>query len=146
MSERKSIINISMEPIASVAMLLVIAAGVGVYFLVIGLGNDDPSAYLILGGLATITLGALGSLTTLAVLWIGNKFVRSREETERQRSVDNSKENMDIVISTQRAQNLQNQMLLRQARDTTKMLPGSDDVVEADFLQIDDDIFAELDG
>lgn len=147
MSERKSIININLEALGGVAMLLVIGAGVGMYFLVVGLGDGAPAAYLALGGLAVIILAGLGSIATLFVLWLGSKFVRGREEMEQRRFVDNSKENMDIVISTQRAQNLQNQMLLRQARDTAKLLPsGNGDAVDADFLRIDDSVFDELDG
>ncbi|MEE9365474.1 MAG: hypothetical protein V3W44_02210 [Dehalococcoidales bacterium] len=145
MSERKSIINIDMSPIASVIMLVLVAIGFAVYFLIRGLMNEAPVAYAIAGGLATLTLFLLGTVWLLAVQSVGRRHERGREQATQETFILNTKENLAIMQATAKVQGTQNQTLLRQARDTTKMLPGNDDVVvEADFLQIDDDIFAEL--
>lgn len=145
MSDKRSIINIDFSPIASVIMLAMVAIGFGIYFLVRGLASNAPAALVSLGVLLTLGLVGLGSLVTLAILWVGSKFVRGREAREQARFVENAKENLAILLATTKVQGTQNTMLLRQARDTQKMITsGNGDTVDADFLQIDDDVFAEL--
>lgn len=144
MSDKRSIINISTEPLAAVIMLVLVAVGAGVFFLVRGLMNESPAAFAIGGGLATLALFLLGTVWLLAVQAIGRKHERNREQAAQENFVLNAKENLAIMQATAKVQGTQNQMLLRQARDTTKMLSAPVDEVDGE-LSFDESVFADMD-
>lgn len=144
MSDKGSIINISMEPLAAVIMLVLVAVGAGVFFLVRGLMNESPAAFAIGGGLATLAFFLLGTVWLLAVQAIGRKHERGREQATQETFILNAKENLAIMQATAKVQGTQNQMLLRQARDTTKMLSAPADEVDGE-LSFDESVFADMD-
>ena len=86
-------------------------------WLFISARNGDTVSIAILAVLVAIVLILLGVGITLAVL---NMHYRR----EQARFAQNMQENLAIMSTMQRVQNQQNAMLLKQARETNKVLPA----------------------
>ncbi len=124
---------------------VIIAIGAGVFFLARGIADRSATAYLILGAIIALGLVGLGGGGVLGVMFFANVMQRRRDEVEAQRFAANAQEDMALMLSMQRAMNMQNQGLLRQVREQQKMLPkpGNGDVVEG--FTFEESLFDELD-
>ena len=152
MSERR-VFNVDLEPL-TMAMLLILAGMVaGSYFLARGLQDRSPGAFLVLGGLLPLGLGLLFVVLTLTILWFAHWMSERRDRIEAERFRMNVVENQGVLeagfkaqgqaIKTQAAMNA---MLLRQARETQRMLPSPEgDAMDAPHISFDEAIFSELD-
>jgi hypothetical protein len=147
MSDKRSIINVNLEPVASVIMVAVLAIGFGAFFLVRGLADESPAAFAIVGGMATLALFLLGTIWLLVVQGIGRKHERNREAATQESFILNAKENLLIMQQTARAQGIQNATLLKQQAAQQRLLPPGGNTTDGE-LSFDESVFAdmELDG
>lgn len=125
----------SVYTFATVVLLLVMMVG-----LVWLTDRGNTAAAVLLGVIGGAILISLGVLITLAANWAAAK----REQAS---FVANARENLAMMQQMQKAQNLQNAMLLKQARETQRMLPGSvEEPTDIDALVFEDGVFEELEG
>lgn len=115
-------------------------------WLVIGLNNREPGAYMVVGGFITLALILVGGGLVLGIMWFAYLMERGRERREQERWSNNARENLDIMQITARGQAIQNQMLLRQAQSLQRALPAPGDNLDVDALVFEDRVFAELEG
>jgi hypothetical protein len=134
------------ENLATLGIIVAVVTLAGLGLLGVGLTQREPAAYVVLGGLVTVLVMALGGLGVVFVMWVGYRFEAGREARGQKRFTENAKENLAIMAATQRVQSAQNQMLLRQAQQTTRLLPPPGDTIDVDALLVDDQVFNELEG
>jgi len=118
--------------------------GSAAFFLVRGVQREDPAALMTLGGILVLSLVMVGGALALGTVWFTHHVARTREEREQAQFREDTHESVRVMAALSRAQNTQNQMLLRQARDLQRALPGPGDTIDIDALTFDDAVFSEL--
>ncbi len=144
--ENRTVLRVFVEVLTNAITWGILAAVAGIFFLARGIHEHSAVAYVVLGGAIFMIVAGLGAVFVLVVQAIGDRRVEARERREQERFRDNARENLAIMQMTARVQSEQNRMLLHQARETARMLPDNDDVIDVDALVADDDVFAELEG
>ena len=138
-------LHINMSFMESIAVFFLTLLVGGLVLLVVGLANDNRMAYAITGAIVAVALMVVGGLIVIGVLTFAYKTERGRERREQDRFEDNARENLAIMAAMQKVQNQQNTQLLKQARETQRILPEPrGDVVDIDALLVEEDVFAEL--
>jgi hypothetical protein len=132
-----------------IIVLVVIVMVLGGFFVGRGLYRGDTLAIITITALVVLTLVGLGVGMTLLVLNHAYKHEERRAkaiaEQEQARFVDNARENIALMAGMQRVQNQQNAMLLKQARESTRLLPSPNGGnVDAGFT-FDDALFDDMD-
>lgn len=146
MDEKRPIVKVNLEPLGIVLSFVILGIILGLFALVQGIGQRSATAYLILGGLVTLSILSVGVGLTIGIIWFANRITERREMREQQRFRDNTKENLAVMQMTARTQATQNAMLLRQARETQRQISAPEGTEDIDALVFDDAVFDELDG
>lgn len=130
--------------IGGVAILVLMGLAFGAYLLYRGIESGNVVAIILTTALVVLILLAIGVGATLFILNTAARHEEKRSLVEQNRWQDNATENIAIMASMQKVQNLQNTQLLKQAREAQRSLPAPEgDVVDAGFT-FDAALFDEL--
>jgi membrane protein implicated in regulation of membrane protease activity len=134
-------------------VIVLVILGAGGYFLWRGIENKSMVAAAIAGALGVMVIGVFFWTLLLGALWLAHTMQARQAEQERQRDLDNTKENLAIMALTAKAQGAQTQVqnaqtagLLRQVREYQRQLPAPGEQENIDALVFDDAVFDELEG